>query len=65
MTLWCIGRNYARHAAELGNAVPKRPLIFLKPGSAATGPGSTIPFPSQSRQVDFEAELGLVIGKAA
>lgn len=59
----CVGRNYAEHAKELGNEVPKTPLIFLKPPSAIINPGDTILLPPQSRQVEHEAELVVVIGK--
>ena len=61
----CIGRNYRDHAAELGNEVPKEPLLFLKPPSSIIAPGETIRIPSLSRRVDFEGELALVIGKKA
>ncbi len=59
----CIGRNYREHASELGNEVPKEPLLFLKPPSAILAPGGTIRIPKQSARVDFEGELGVVIGK--
>jgi 2-keto-4-pentenoate hydratase/2-oxohepta-3-ene-1,7-dioic acid hydratase in catechol pathway len=59
----CIGRNYAAHAAELGNEVPKDPLIFLKPSSAVVGPGDPIVLPKFSQRVEHEGELGLVIGR--
>ncbi|MGA2095582.1 MAG: fumarylacetoacetate hydrolase family protein [Candidatus Acidiferrum sp.] len=59
----CVGRNYAAHAAELGNEVPKEPLIFLKPPSAIVGPGEPIVVPPQSQKVEYEGELGVVIGK--
>ena len=58
-----IGRNYAEHAAELGNEVPERPLIFLKPSTSVTGSGSTIDYPPSSERVDFEGELAVVIGR--
>jgi 2-keto-4-pentenoate hydratase/2-oxohepta-3-ene-1,7-dioic acid hydratase in catechol pathway len=61
----CIGRNYAEHAKELGNEVPKEPLIVLMPPSALLPPGGTIILPSVSRQVEFEGEIGVVIGKRA
>lgn len=61
----CIGRNYRDHAAELGNDVPKEPLLFLKPPSAVIGPEDAIQIPSLSQRVDFEGELGIVIGKRA
>jgi 2-keto-4-pentenoate hydratase/2-oxohepta-3-ene-1,7-dioic acid hydratase in catechol pathway len=59
----CVGRNYAAHAAEMGNEMPKEPLIFLKPPSAIIGPGEAIVLPQYSRKVEHEGELGLVIGK--
>lgn len=59
----CIGRNYRAHAAEFGNDVPTEPLIFLKALSALLGPGETVLRPGISERVDYEAELGIVIGK--
>ena len=59
----CIGRNYREHAAELGNEVPKEPLIFLKATSSLLSPGATIRRPRFSQRVDHEGELGVVIGK--
>lgn len=59
----CMGRNYAEHAREQGVEVPESPLIFLKPPSAVIGPGEKILLPPQSRQVEHEAELVVVIGK--
>jgi 2-keto-4-pentenoate hydratase/2-oxohepta-3-ene-1,7-dioic acid hydratase in catechol pathway len=59
----CVGRNYAAHAAELGNEVPKEPLIFLKPPSAIIGPGESIVLTPQSQRVEHEAELALVVGR--
>ncbi len=58
----CVGRNYALHAKELGNAVPDRPLLFLKPPSALVGDGETIVLPRASAQVEHEGEIGVVIG---
>jgi 2-keto-4-pentenoate hydratase/2-oxohepta-3-ene-1,7-dioic acid hydratase in catechol pathway len=60
-----VGRNYADHAAERGKAVPKEPLLFLKPPSALIGPGEPIRRPSWVGRVDHEAELGVVIGRPA
>jgi 2-keto-4-pentenoate hydratase/2-oxohepta-3-ene-1,7-dioic acid hydratase in catechol pathway len=60
-----VGRNYAAHAAEMGNDVPDRPLIFLKPSTAVIGTNDVIRLPRDSDQVEFEAELALVIGKVA
>src|SRR2546422_3745634 len=57
-----VGRNYVEHAAELGNAVPERPLLFFKPPTAVIGDGDPIVLPPESTQVDFEAEIGVVIG---
>lgn len=59
----CVGRNYAEHAAELGNDVPEQPLIFLKTPSSLVGPGDDVVHPEISQRVDHEAELALVIGK--
>jgi 2-keto-4-pentenoate hydratase/2-oxohepta-3-ene-1,7-dioic acid hydratase in catechol pathway len=59
----CVGRNYIDHAKELGNEVPKMPLIFMKPPSAIIGDGDSIILPPQSGQVEHEAELVVVIGK--
>jgi 2-keto-4-pentenoate hydratase/2-oxohepta-3-ene-1,7-dioic acid hydratase in catechol pathway len=58
-----VGRNYAEHAAELGNVVPSEPLLFFKPPSAVIGPGAPVVLPPQSERVDHEAELCLVIGR--
>lgn len=59
----CVGRNYADHAAELGNQVPKEPLLFLKAPSAIIADGESIRLPSQSNQVEHEGELAVVIGR--
>ena len=59
----CVGRNYAEHAAELGNEVPTEPLIFLKAPSALILNGRSIVIPPQSQQVEHEGELAVVIGK--
>lgn len=59
----CVGRNYVEHAKELGNEVPKVPLIFLKPPSSIINPNDTILLPPQSVQVEHEGELVVVIGK--
>ena len=60
----CVGRNYLAHAKELGNEVPKEPLIFLKPSTAVVGPQEAIVCPPQSKDVQHEAELGVVLGRA-
>jgi len=57
-----IGRNYADHAAELGNEVPKEPMFFMKPSTSVIGPNDAIRLPPQSKQVEHEAELAVVIG---
>jgi len=59
----CVGRNYVDHAAELGHAVPKEPLLFLKPPSALIGNGDAIVLPPESTQVEYEGEIGVVIGR--
>ena len=59
----CVGRNYAEHAAELGNEVLKAPLLFLKAPSALIYDGDAIVLPSQSSQVEHEAELAVIIGR--
>src|SRR6266566_10109789 len=59
----CIGRNYAAHAAELGNEVPKEPLMFLKPPSSLLGPEEAIVLPKYSQRVEHEGELAMVMGR--
>ncbi len=59
----CIGRNYAAHAAEMGNEVPKEPLMFLKPPSSIIGPEEAIVLTKYSQRVEHEGELALVIGR--
>ncbi|HET7549646.1 MAG TPA: fumarylacetoacetate hydrolase family protein [Gemmatimonadaceae bacterium] len=58
----CVGRNYRAHAAELGNEVPREPLIFLKPPSSVIHDGDAIVLPEVSKQVEYEGEIGIVIG---
>jgi len=60
----CIGRNYRDHAAELGNEAPKEPLLFLKAPSSLLPPGGIIRLPAISQRVDYEGELGIVLGRA-
>jgi len=60
-----VGRNYVEHARELGNEVPAEPLLFFKPPSALIGSGDTIRLPRVSHRVEFEAEIGVVIGRRA
>lgn len=59
----CVGRNYAAHARELGNDVPERPLLFLKPPSSLIRHGEPIVLPLESGRVEHEAEIGVVIGR--
>ena len=59
----CVGRNYLEHAKELGNEVPKEPLLFLKPPSSVIGMNQAIVLPVQSKQVEYEGEIGIRIGK--
>ncbi len=59
----CVGRNYAEHAAELGNQVPPEPLIFLKPPTTIIGPDDAIVYPDISKNVNHEGELAVVIGE--
>ena len=59
----CIGRNYAKHADELGNEVPDRPLLFLKGPNAVAAHGDTVTLPEGKEKVDHEAELAVVIGE--
>jgi 2-keto-4-pentenoate hydratase/2-oxohepta-3-ene-1,7-dioic acid hydratase in catechol pathway len=60
-----IGRNYVAHAKELGNEMPAVPIIFFKPPTSLIGDGDTIRLPGVSRRVEFEAEIGVVIGSRA
>ncbi len=59
----CVGRNYREHAKELGNEVPKEPLIFLKPPSSVLWEGDAIVLPAASSRVEHEGEIGVVVGK--
>jgi 2-keto-4-pentenoate hydratase/2-oxohepta-3-ene-1,7-dioic acid hydratase in catechol pathway len=59
----CVGRNYREHAKELGNEVPKEPLIFLKPPSSVVWEGDSIRLPGASSKVEHEGEIGVVVGK--
>ena len=61
----CVGLNYKDHAAETGKPLPAEPLIFIKPRTAVIGPGDPIKLPPGVGRVDYEAELGVVIGKRA
>jgi acylpyruvate hydrolase len=59
----CIGRNYAKHAAEMQSEVPEEPMVFLKPSTALLGDGGVIRLPAQSSDVHHEVELVAVIGR--
>lgn len=63
--LVCIGLNYRGHAQEVNAPLPEEPIIFLKPPTAVIGPDAEIILPRVSRKVDYEGELGVVIGKRA
>lgn len=58
-----IGRNYRKHAKELGNEVPEEPLMFFKPPSSLLGPGGSVVLPAESSRVDHEGELAVVVGQ--
>lgn len=59
----CVGLNYADHAKESGQAIPEEPVLFLKATSAISGPNSPIVKPRNSVKLDWEVELGIVIGE--
>lgn len=58
-----VGRNYADHAAELGNQVPAEPLLFFKPNTSVIGPGDAIVYPAATHDLQYEGELAIVIGR--
>jgi 2-keto-4-pentenoate hydratase/2-oxohepta-3-ene-1,7-dioic acid hydratase in catechol pathway len=60
-----IGKNYADHAREMGEAPPSTPVMFLKPSTTVVGPGEAVMLPRQSSQVEFEGEIAVVIGRLA
>ncbi|MFA9516397.1 fumarylacetoacetate hydrolase family protein [Halopenitus sp. H-Gu1] len=59
----CVGLNYEKHAEETDSQIPDRPLLFLKPPNALSAHGDTVPLPAGKERVDYEAELGVVIGE--
>ncbi len=65
MKIFCVGRNYAEHAKELGNALPEAPVIFMKPDTALLEPGAKFEYPSFTSDLHYEIELVLRIGKTA
>ncbi|HEX03815.1 MAG TPA: FAA hydrolase family protein, partial [Bacteroidetes bacterium] len=62
-SLFCVGRNYAAHASELGNKVPGKPLFFMKPRGCLAANEQKVAIPSESDRVDYEGELALVVGR--
>ena len=65
MKIFCVGRNYAEHAKELGNALPEAPVIFMKPDTALLATGAKFEYPSFTSDLHYEIELVLRIGKTA
>ena len=61
--IMCIGKNYADHCRELGSPLPDRPVLFAKYRNAISGPDAEVELPEESSQVDYEAELAVVIGR--
>src|SRR5271168_439679 len=59
----CVGRNYAEHAKEMGVDVAAEPTIFLKPSSSLIASGDAIVYPRLTERLDYEGELGVVIGR--
>ncbi|MCW2810171.1 MAG: fumarylacetoacetate hydrolase family protein [Friedmanniella sp.] len=58
-----VGKNYALHAAEMGGEVPEIPLVFFKPNTSVIGPGESIIYPEATRELSYEGELAVVIGR--
>lgn len=65
MRIFCIGRNYAAHAAELKNELPTEPVVFIKPESCLVGIGNDVHFPSHGEVLHHEAEIVIEIGQSA
>ena len=63
--LVCVGLNYRDHAHEMGKPLPAEPMLFLKPSTAVIGPGEPVKIPPAVGRVDYEGELGVVIGRRA
>lgn len=61
----CVGLNYRSHAEEVGMEIPEQPVLFMKPSTSVIGHRQDIIYPPESRRVDYEAELGVVIGRKA
>jgi 2-keto-4-pentenoate hydratase/2-oxohepta-3-ene-1,7-dioic acid hydratase in catechol pathway len=62
-TIYCIGKNYAKHAAEMGSGIPKDPIVFLKPAAAYVADGGSINYPEITNELHHEVELVIAIGK--
>lgn len=63
--LVCLGLNYRDHAREMGKPLPEEPMLFMKPSTAVIGPGAPVMLPPGVGRVDYEGELGIVIGRRA
>ncbi len=63
MKIFCVGRNYAAHAAELGNEIPDEPVIFMKPKSALLQPNTPFYYPEFTNELNYEGELVLRVSK--
>ncbi len=61
----CVGKNYEDHAEEMGGKTPESPLIFMKPATSVTGPDAGVVYPHQSKELNHEAELAVVVSKVA
>ncbi|WP_283150436.1 fumarylacetoacetate hydrolase family protein [Silvimonas soli] len=62
--IFCVGRNFQAHAAEMGSSIGEEPMVFLKPTSAIVPPGAAIPLPSWSKEIHHETELVVAIGRS-
>ena len=63
MKIFCIGRNYAAHAEELGNEIPDEPVVFMKPKSALLQPHTPFYYPEFTNELHYECELVLRVSK--
>ncbi len=61
--IFCVGRNYVAHAREFNNEVPDKPIIFMKPPTSLVPPGSRVKFPSNGKELHYEGEMVILIGK--
>ena len=62
---YCIGLNYAKHAKETNQEIPKEPIVFSKATTSITGPNDNVMIPKGSKKTDWEVELGVIIGENA